>query len=228
MIVMKRKGKISASMMCTSIDKIFYYLTEFKKAEIEYLHIDVMDGDFVPNFALGTDYVKSLRRISDIPFDFHFLVNDPLTKMTWFDINEGDRVAFHYEGNKDIDKCLDYLKRLGAEAYIAINPETDFHVLDKYLNDIDGILVMTVNPGFAGKKLVESTIDKVKQMEQYYKKIDRKDLSIEVDGNMTLDNSEIFYKLGADTFVAGSSSLFKNTEVPVSKTIEEMRKRIGW
>ena len=75
-----KKGKISASMMCARLDKIFYYLAEFKEANLEYLHIDVMDGDFVPNFAIGTDYVKSLRRITDIPFDFHFLVNNPMKK----------------------------------------------------------------------------------------------------------------------------------------------------
>lgn len=223
-----KKGKLSASMMCASLDKIFYYLTEFKAANIEYLHIDIMDGDFVPNFALGTDYVKSLRRITDIAFDFHFLVNNPEEKMTWFDINEGDRVSFHYENNKKIKECLDYLKRLGAESYIAINPETDFHVLDEYLNDIDGILVMTVNPGFAGKKLVESTIEKVREMRKYYDDLGRTDISLEVDGNMSMENAKLFYELGADTFVSGSSCLFKNSEKPVKEVINEQRKVIGW
>ena len=223
-----RKGKLSASMMCASLDKIFYYMTEFKVANIEYLHIDIMDGDFVPNFALGTDYVKSLRRITDIPFDFHFLVNNPDEKMTWFDIDEGDRVAFHYENNKKIKECLNYLKRLGAESYIAINPETDYHVLDEYLNDIDGVLVMTVNPGFAGKKLVESTIEKVREMRKYYDEIGREDISLEVDGNMSMENAKLFYELGADTFVSGSSCLFKNSEIPVKEVISEQRKVIGW
>ena len=223
-----KKGKLSASMMCASLDKIFYYLTEFKVANIEFLHLDIMDGEFVPNFALGTDYVKSLRRITDIPFDFHFLVNEPDIKMTWFDIDEGDRVSFHYEGNKKIKECLDYLKRLGAESYIAINPETDYHVLDPYLNDINGVLVMTVNPGFAGKKLVDSTIEKVREMRKYYDEIGREDISIEVDGNMSIENAKIFYELGADTFVSGSSCLFKNSEKPVKDVIEEQRKAIGW
>lgn len=223
-----KKGKISASMMCASLDKIFYYLTEFKEANLEYLHIDVMDGDFVPNFALGTDFVKSLRRITDIPFDFHFLVNNPIEKMTWFDIDEGDRVSFHYENNNKIKECLDYLKRLGAEAYIAINPETDFHVLDEYLNDIEGILVMTVNPGFAGKKLVDSTINKVKDLRCYLDEKGFDDISIEVDGNMSIENAKIFYSLGAETFVAGSSSLFKKSEKSVKEIIEDKRKVIGW
>ena len=147
-------GKISASMMCASVDNIANYLAIFEEAKIEFLHIDVMDGQFVPNFALGTDFVKSLRRATSIPFDFHFLVNEPDVKMTWFDIEKGDRVAFHYENNKKINESLAYLNSIGAESYIAINPETDYHLLDEYLNNIAGILAMAIPPGFPGKKLV--------------------------------------------------------------------------
>lgn len=221
------KGKLSASMMCAGLDKIFYYLTEFKEANLEFLHIDIMDGDFVPNLALGTDYVKSLRRITDIPFDYHFLVNNPHEKMTWFDLREGDQVAFHYENNDNIKECLDYLTRLGVRKFIAINPNTDFHVLDEYLDDIDGILVMTVNPGFAGKRIVKSTINKVLSLKKY---LDEKGLNIdiEVDGNISLENAEILYRNGANIFVAGSSSLFKNMEKSILNIIDEMRKVIGW
>lgn len=214
-------------MMCASLDKIFYYLTEFKENNIEYLHIDVMDGEFVPNFALGTDYVKSLRRITDISFDYHFLVNNPLEKMTWFDIREGDQVSFHYENNNDIKKCIDYLTRLGAKKFIAINPTTDFYVLDDYLEDIDGILVMTVYPGFAGKKIVKSTINKVKELKDHLNSLNI-DLDIEVDGNISKENAQILYEKGADIFVAGSSSLFRNTEKSISEIIIDMRKVLGW
>ena len=224
---MTKKGKISASMMCTSLDKIFYYLTEFKESNLEFLHIDVMDGEFVPNLALGTDYVKSLRRITDIPFDYHFLVNNPLEKMSWYEIREGDQVAFHYENNDKIEECINYLTRLGAKKFIAINPDTDFHVLDKYLNDIDGILVMTVYPGFAGKKLVKSTIEKTKKLREYLYSLNL-DIDIEVDGNITIENAKILYEKGATIFVAGSSSLFDKSEKSVKQIIEEKRKVIGW
>ena len=221
------KGKLSASMMCASLDKIFYYLTEFKEADLEFLHIDIMDGDFVPNLALGTDYVKSLRRITDVSFDYHFLVNNPLEKMTWFDLREGDQVAFHFENNNNIKECLDYLTRLGVKKFIAINPNTDYRVLDDYLDDIDGILVMTVKPGFAGKRIVKSTINKVLSLKKY---LDEKglNLEIEVDGNISVENAQILYKNGANIFVAGSSSLFKNMEKSISDSIDEMRKVIGW
>lgn len=223
-----RKGKISASMMCAGLDKTFYYLTEFKEANLEFLHIDIMDGSFVPNFALGTDYVRSLRRITDIPFDYHFLVNNPLEKMSWFDIREGDQVAFHYENNTEITKCLNYIKRLGGKSFIAINPETDFHVLDPFLNELNGVLIMTVHPGFAGKKLVPETIDKVREMKEHLISSNRNDIEIEVDGNISIENAKILYDAGADIFVAGSSSLFKKGEESTLDIIERKRNVIGW
>lgn len=223
-----KKGKISASMMCAGLDKIFYYLTEFKEADLEFLHIDVMDGEFVPNFALGTDYVRSLRRITDIPFDYHFLVNDPLEKMTWFDIREGDQVAFHYENNTEIKECLDYLTRRGCRMFLAINPETDFQVIAPYLDDLDGVLVMTVHPGFAGKKLVPQTIEKVRLLREYLDQNGKEDMEIEVDGNITIEHAKTLYELGAGIFVAGSSSLFKKGEKPTKEIIREKRRVIGW
>lgn len=223
-----RKGKITASMMCAGLDKIFYYLTEFKEANLEYLHIDVMDGQFVPNYALGTDYVRSLRRITDIPFDYHFLVNDPIEKMTWFDIREGDQVAFHYENNDKITECLDFLTRKGCKKFVAINPETDFHVLDEYLDELDGILVMTVHPGFAGKKLVPQTVDKVRGLREYLNLLGKEEMDIEVDGNITIEHAKLLYEMGANIFVAGSSSLFKKSEKPTMEIIREKRKVIGW
>lgn len=224
---MNKKGKLSASMMCAGLDKLFYYLTEFKEVDLEYLHIDIMDGQFVPNFALGTDYVKSLRRITDIPFDYHFLVNNPIDKMSWFDIREGDQVSFHFENNDKIQECIDYLTRLGARKFIAINPETDFHELDEYLNQIDGVLVMHTPPGFAGKKLIPETIDKVADLREHLDELGL-DLDIISDGNVSIEHAEILYKKGANIFVSGSSSLFMNTEKPMKEIIADKRKVIGW
>lgn len=224
---MNEKGKLSASMMCAGLDKLFYFLTEFKEVNLEYLHIDIMDGQFVPNFALGTDYVKSLRRITDIPFDYHFLVNNPLEKMSWFDIREGDQVSFHWENNDKIQECIDYLTRLGARKFIAINPETDFHELNEYLTQIDGILVMHTPPGFAGKKLIPETINKVENLRKYLDEL-KLDLEIESDGNITIEHAEILYKKGSNIFVSGTSSLFMNAEKPIKEIIKEKRKVIGW
>ncbi|WP_298500620.1 ribulose-phosphate 3-epimerase [uncultured Methanobrevibacter sp.] len=223
----KKKGKLSASMMCAGLDKLFYFLTEFKEVNLEYLHIDIMDGQFVPNFALGTDYVKSLRRITDIPFDYHFLVNNPLEKMTWFDIREGDQVSFHFENNDTIQGCIDYLTRLGARKFIAINPETNFHCLDEYFPQLDGILVMHTSPGFAGKKLIPETINKVEELRTYLDELNL-DLDIESDGNVSIEHASILYNKGATIFVSGTSSLFMNSEKSIKEIIKTKRNVIGW
>ena len=148
--------------------------------------------------------------------------------MTWYEIRENDQVSFHYENNQNIQECLNYLKRLGAKKFIAINPNTDFHVLTPYLDQLDGILVMMVEPGFAGQKMVPSTINKVEQLSKFLKENNKEDIEIEVDGNITIENAEKLYKLGANIFVSGSSSLFSKSELSTSEIIEKKRNAIGW
>ncbi len=226
---MKRvKGKISASMMCAGLDKIVSYLTVFKDINLELLHLDIMDGSFVPNFAIGTDFARNLRALSNIIFDYHFLVKNPLEKMAWFEIKEGDQVSFHYEGNDKIQECLDFLTIKKAKIYITINPETDFMCLDKFLDQIDGIVVMTVYPGFAGKKIVPATIEKVKSLKKHLITSRKEDIEIEVDGNISIENAKKLYDAGATIFVAGSSSIFNSDEHTISERIENMRRAIGW
>ena len=222
---MNKKGKLSASIMSADLDKISYFLTEFENAKLEFLHLDIMDGEFVPNLAIGTDYVKKLRKITNIPFDYHFLVNNPLKKMSWFDIRKGDHVSIHYENNQNIQSCIDYVKKIGAHIFIAINPETDFHAIDKYLNQIDGILVMHVIPGFAGGKLIPETIEKVQELKHYLDKMGF-DLEIKSDGNVTLENAKILYKKGSTIFVSGTG-LFNNAD-SMKNVIDNHRKVIGW
>lgn len=213
-------------MMCVRLDLTMDYLKAFERCGVELLHIDVMDGSFVPNITIGVDYVKQLREISRLPFDFHFMVEEPEEKMKWFDIREGDWVAVHWESTKHIDKCMQYIKSLGAKAVIALNPGTPLTVIDELYDYISGALLLSVNPGFAGQKLIPSVIGKVRRYSAHLKDIGREDITIIADGNMSNENSRLMYDAGARIFVAGTSSIVKDTIDGVDERIAKMRESI--
>lgn len=220
------KGMISVSMMCVSIEQTMDYLAAFEKNGVEYLHIDIMDGEFVPNITLGTDYVKQLRKLTSIPFDFHFMVTEPEEKMKWYDIRENDYVAVHYESTRHIDKCMQYIKSLGAKSILALNPGTPVCVIEEVLDYLDGVLVMSVNPGFAGQKLIPGTLEKVKRVRSFLDERGRQDVIIESDGNMSNENVRLAYRAGSRIFVAGTSSIIKPSLDGVDERIAEKRKHM--
>ena len=222
------KGMISVSMMCVRLDLTMEYLRAFERNNVELLHIDVMDGTFVPNITIGVDYVKQLREISRQPFDFHFMVEEPEEKMKWFDIREGDWVSVHWESTKHIDKCMQYIKSRGAKASVALCPGTPIWVLEELYDYLDGGLLLSVNPGFAGQKLIPSVIEKVRKMSAHLKEIGREDITIIADGNMSNENAKLMYEAGARIFVAGTSSIVKDTIEGVDERIAAKRRSIGF
>lgn len=200
---------ISTSMMCANPFTLRETLTSFEKNKIEYLHLDIMDGEFVPNFTLGTDYCKALKEATDIPLDIHLMINDPEKKLDWFPFGKNDIVSVHYESSKHIYRALQQIKAKGAKAFLAINPGTPADVILPMMEILDGVLVMTVNPGFAGQKLVQPTLKKITEVRNLAPKNGRDDLLIEVDGNVSLENAVKMSSAGADIFVAGTSAVFK-------------------
>lgn len=203
------KNKISPSMMCADALNLGSTLKEFEKNGIEYLHIDIMDGTFVPNFTLGTDYCKILKNATSIPLDIHLMIEKPEERLDWFPIGENDMVSVHAESTKHLQKVLRAIKDKGAKAFAALNPATPICFLEEVLDDIDGVLIMTVNPGFAGQKLVPQTLDKITRVRKLLDENEKKASEIEVDGNVSFENAEKMKKAGADIFVAGTSSVFK-------------------
>ncbi|MBR3965945.1 MAG: ribulose-phosphate 3-epimerase [Clostridia bacterium] len=203
------KNKISPSMMCADALNLGSTLKEFEENGIEYLHIDIMDGTFVPNFTLGTDYCKILKNATSIPLDIHLMIEKPEERLDWFPIGENDMVSVHAESTKHLQKVLRAIKDKGAKAFAALNPATPICFLEEVLDDIDGVLIMTVNPGFAGQKLVPQTLDKITRVRKLLDENGKKASEIEVDGNVSFENAEKMKKAGADIFVAGTSSVFK-------------------
>ena len=203
------KSEISASMMCSDLIDLKETIRIFEEEGIEYLHIDMMDGTFVPNFGLGVDYVRGLRNLTDIPLDFHLMIKDPEYKFQWIGIKPTDTVSIHYESTFQVQRALDYLEPFGCKRFLAINPATPVSSLEEVLEYIDGINLLMVNPGFAGQKIVPSTMRKAQKVVDLLKREGREDIIIEVDGNITPENGRKLREIGASRFVAGTSAIFK-------------------
>jgi len=220
------KSEISASMMCSDLIDLKETLRIFEEEGVEHLHIDMMDGTFVPNFGLGVDYIRGLRRLTDIPLDLHLMVKDPEYKFQWIGIKHTDTVSIHYESTFQVQRALDYLEPFGCRRFLAINPATPVSSLEEVLDYIDGINLLMVNPGFAGQKIVPSTLRKAEKVIELLKREGREDIIIEVDGNITPDNAKKLRNIGASIFVCGTSAIFKGDVNKYKDNIIDFRKHI--
>lgn len=220
-------GMISASMMCADLLHLKETIRVFEEEKIEFLHIDVMDGEFVPNFGLGVDYIRGLRELTNIPLDLHLMVLNPEYKLQWIGIRESDIVSIHYESTYQVQRALDWLKPFGCKRFLAINPATPINNLEEVLDYIDGINLLMVNPGFAGQKMVPSTMKKAQKLVKFLSDVEREDITIEVDGNISPENAKTLKLIGANIFVAGSSSVFSGDFDCINKNINRLRNAIA-
>ena len=203
------KPLISPSVMCApQWQDIGDVLRIRKGAGVELLHTDVMDGHFVPNLMLGTAAVRQLRRISPIPLDLHLMVERPENMLDWFDIQPGESVSVHVESTPLLQGVLTRIRDRGAHPVAAINPATPVSAVEEVLPDVDGILVMTVNPGFAGQKMIPQTLDKIMRLRSLLDESGHAGVRIGVDGNVSFENAVRMRRAGADVFVCGTASLF--------------------
>lgn len=201
-------SKLAPSMMCADLLTLGQTLETFEAQGVEYLHIDIMDGSFVPNFTLGTDYCKRLKACSSIPLDIHLMIERPEDKLSWFPMGEGDFVSVHAESTRHLQRALVGIRARGAKPMVAINPATPLCMIEHVLPDVDAVLVMTVNPGYAGQKLIVQTLDKIRDLRSYLDSHGYPHLEIEVDGNVSLENAKKMRAAGANIFVAGTASIF--------------------
>ncbi|MCL2164414.1 MAG: ribulose-phosphate 3-epimerase [Oscillospiraceae bacterium] len=219
-------GKISSSMMCCDLLELGSTLGEFEKAGVEYLHIDVMDGVFVPNYSLGTDYIRMLRRHTSIPLDIHLMIMNPEAKLNWFDFQPNDFISVHYESTPHIHRAIAKIKDIGAKAMLAINPGTPLACVTELVDDLEGILIMAVNPGFAGQSLIPMALKKIARLKHWLGERGHDRIEIEVDGNVSFENAKKMRKAGADIFVAGSSSIY--SDPPLADAISRFRRMISY
>jgi ribulose-phosphate 3-epimerase len=196
-------------MMCADLFCLAETIRVFEQNRIPYLHIDVMDGSFVPNLMLGTEMVRQLRQFTSIPMDIHLMIEDPGNKLEWFGVKSGDYVSVHAEATRHLQRVLAKIRSLGAKPMAALNPATPLCAIEEVLVDVDAVLLMTVNPGYAGQRLVPQTLDKIGRLRRQLDDLGLDQVEIEVDGNVTPENAVKMRAAGANIFVAGTSLLFR-------------------
>lgn len=204
----KKKPALSASIMCADILNMGSAIKEIEDAGIKYLHCDIMDNHFVPNLMMPMEFLNKLRPATDMPFDFHIMAENPETIIDKLILKENDIIAVHYEACTHLQRVITMIKEKGARAAVAINPATPIEMLEEVADQLYMVLVMTVNPGFAGQKIVPSSFDKIRRMKNYLMEKGLSHILIEVDGNCSFENIPKMHKAGADIFVVGTSSVF--------------------
>lgn len=221
-----RIGKIAPSVMCVDFINLEKTLRIFEENQIEYIHVDIMDGEFVPNYTLGTDFCKMLKKSTNIPLDIHLMIKNPESKLGWFSFDEKDYVSVHYESTPHIHRALATIKRIGGKPMLALNPGTPLSCMEHLLDDMDALLLMTVDPGFAGQKLIPQMLDKIRDARAFLDERGYQHIKLEVDGNVSFENATKMYEAGADIFVAGSSSIF-HKEMDLKTATTKLRSCIG-
>ena len=197
-------AKIAPSILAADFAHLGDDVKDICSHGIDYLHIDVMDGAFVPNISFGPDVMKSLNGIAEVPYDVHLMIEAPDRYIEKFVTDNTEFITVHYEACKDLAATLSHIKRLGIKAGVSIKPATAPEVLDDYLSELDLILVMSVEPGFGGQKFMPDSLAKI----SYYRDRRRElglDYVIEVDGGISSANAALVSEAGVDIIVAGSA-----------------------
>lgn len=195
--------KISPSILSADFANLGRAVADVSKAGADYIHLDIMDGNFVPNITIGSDVVGSLRPHSNLPFDVHLMVNNPDYHLENFAKSGADIITVHSEATIHLHRTVQKIKSLGKKAGVSIVPSTNEDVLDYVLENVDLILVMTVNPGFGGQKFITSQLKKIENIANKIAKINR-NIELEVDGGINQATAKQVVSAGANVLVAGS------------------------
>ncbi len=203
--------KISPSILSASFDNLLSDIKIVEEAGVDMIHIDVMDGHFVPNITIGPLVLNSIRNKTKLPFDVHLMISDPDKYVEEF-INSGaDIITVHVEACTHLHRTIQNIKALGVKAAVSLNPATPLNTIEEILEELDMVLIMSVNPGFGGQKFIKKSIDKIERLK---KMIDDKNLNIDiqVDGGISTDNVKEVVDAGANVIVSGSA-IFKSDNI---------------
>ena len=216
------KKNIAPSLLAADFFDLSSQMKILKEGNIEVLHLDVMDGMFVPSISFGMPVISSLRKSVDFFFDVHMMVENPERYIEDFYNSGADGITIHFEACKHIDRTISQIKSLGLRSGISINPATPVSFLENIVSEVDMVLIMSVNPGFGGQKFIPYSLDKIRELSKMREKKNPK-LLIQVDGGVGVDNIKALSDGGVDEFVAGSS-VFKGD---ILKNIKALNDALG-
>ena len=196
--------KIAPSILSADFSRLGEDIERIDKGGADFIHIDVMDGSFVPNISLGLPVIKSIRNRTDKVFDVHLMINNPSNYIDAFIEAGADIITVHYEADQHIDRTINYIKSKGKKAAISLNPGTPTSVLKDLIANLDMVLIMSVNPGYGGQKFIPYCLDKIREIKEFSNKLNPS-LLIEVDGGVDKTNVKEIIEAGANVIVAGSA-----------------------
>jgi ribulose-phosphate 3-epimerase len=215
--------KLAASLICANILDLKSEIRSLEKGGIDYIHFDVMDGNFVPRLGLHPEILKAVKSITKIPVDVHLMIENPDFFIPDFIQAGADVITVHAESTKHLHRSVKIIRDAGIKAGVALNPGTPLSVLDYVLDDIDFVMLMAINPGLVGHKLIPRALDKIFELKE--KLADYPDMIIEVDGGVTPESAPEMIARGANLLVCGTSIIFK-PNIDVGKKLKEVRKDI--